>query len=433
MMQHEEDKQALSDAALLRRFVREGRQAAFSQLVARYSRLVYSTCLRDTQNPAVAEDAAQAVFLLLARKAPALGGEGSLAGWLYQTARLVSRNAAQQETRARLREQRLGQYVAVEGPEGDAGNDLWDQLEPALHAALDALGRQEREAVLLRFYDDRSLKETGAALGLSEDAARMRVTRAVEKMRRHLVRAGVALPAAALAGLLTEKSVHAAPASFGRMAAPYAYQLARGVTKTMWITNAVIAGIVGISATGGVVGALHVEHPHVAMMAQKKPAPPVTPLRAMADRPIIRLPKNQQTLAGLAFIIKAQPAGSKIILAVISPPPLGKVVALLPTGTVFRGSVITLPGGTSAAIIKARSEAQYEADFLAATSTRDQLIAELKELPASATISMKEPDGKRVVFRGDTDGAIKFVQTLPSGTFVTAKVPTSTEHYPRIK
>jgi len=283
MMQHEEDT-AATDTALLRRFVRQGRQAAFAELVARHSGLVYSTCLRDTQNPAVADDSAQAVFLLLARKAPMLGGEGSLAGWLYRTARLVSRNAAQQETRARLREQRLGQHMAVEETTRNTRNDLWDQLEPAPHSALDALGRQEREAVLLRFFDERSLKETGAALGLSEDAARMRVTRAVEKMRRHLARAGVVLPAAALAALLTEKAVHAAPASLGQMAvqsglglaapagsavAPHAYQLAQGVTKTMWITNAIITGIVGVSATGGVVGALHVRHPHGARTAQK--------------------------------------------------------------------------------------------------------------------------------------------------------------------
>ena len=133
MMQYEEDI-AATGTALLRRFVRQERQAAFSQLVARHSRLVYSTCLRDTQNPAVAEDAAQALFLLLARKAPMLGGEGSL--------------AAHQETRARLREQRLGKHMAVEGTTQTTGNDLWDQLEPVLHAALDALGCQARQKTI---------------------------------------------------------------------------------------------------------------------------------------------------------------------------------------------------------------------------------------------------------------------------------------------
>ena len=190
-MQHEQQKSPASDTALLRRFVRRGRQAAFAELVARYSGLVYSTCLRDVRDAAVAEDAAQAVFLLLARKAPTFGAGTSLAPWLYRTARLVSRNALQQEARARAREQRLGQHMAAEGAGGVGEDDVWEQIEPVLHAALDALGRQDREAILLRFFDDRSLKETGAALGLSEDAARMRVTRSLEKLRRSLAKNGV--------------------------------------------------------------------------------------------------------------------------------------------------------------------------------------------------------------------------------------------------
>lgn len=254
--------------------------------MSRYSGLVYSTCLWDIRNAVGAEDAAQAVFLLLARKVPTFGAGTSLAGWLYRTARLVSRNAVQQETRARVREQRLGQCVVVEGTNSVAESDQWDQLKPVLHNALDALGRQEREVILLRFFDDRSLKETGAALGLSEDAARMRVSRSLEKLRRYLAQAGVVLPSAALAGLLTEKAVHAAPASLqqlmiqsasgpgapaGSASISRAYQLAQGATKTMWITKAIIMGIVGISATGGVVGALHVGHSRAPLLMQNTP------------------------------------------------------------------------------------------------------------------------------------------------------------------
>ena len=285
-MQQEEKKSAASDAALLRRFARQGRQAAFSELVSRYSGLVYSTCLRDVRDAAVAEDATQAVFLLLARKAPTFGAGTSLAGWLYRTARLVSRNAVQQETRVRLREQKLGQHMVVAGTKSVAENELWDQLEPVLHDALDALGHQEREAVLLRFFDDRSLKETGTALGLSEDAARMRVSRSLEKLRRYLAKNGVVLSAAALSGLLTGKAVHAAPESLrqlasraasgiavpaGSAAVPRAYQLAQGVTKTMWITKAVLTGLIGVGTTGSVVGVLHVGHPRPPMVAQNTP------------------------------------------------------------------------------------------------------------------------------------------------------------------
>ncbi len=285
-MQQEEETSAASDAALLRRFVRQGRQAAFSELVARYSGLVYSTCLRDIRDVAVAEDAAQAVFLILARKAPALRPHTSLAGWLYRTARLVSRNAAQQERRVRLREQRLGQHMAAEEAQRPPENDPWNQIEPVLHAALDALGRQEREVLLLRFFDDRSLKETGAALGMTEDAARMRVSRSLEKMRRHLSQADVVLPTAALAGLLTEKAVQAAPAALqqlvlptapglnapaGSASIPRAYQLAQGATKQMFITKAVLTGLIAISTTGGVVGILHGGHPRPPLLAQNTP------------------------------------------------------------------------------------------------------------------------------------------------------------------
>lgn len=262
VMKHDGENLIVSDADLLRRFVREGKQAAFAELVTRYSGLVYSTCLRDVNNSAVAEDAAQAVFLLLARKAPALRVESSLAGWLYRTARLVSRNAARQEARVRLREQRVGQRMAdLEAQRTE--NDLWSQIEPVLNTALDSLGRQDREAVLLRFLEGRSLKETGTALGVSEDAARMRVSRSLEKLRRFLTKEGIALPAALLAGLLTEKVTHAASPSMQssisgtRAAAPRAYQLAQGASKTMWMTKAIIvAGLIGTGA-GGVAGIRH--------------------------------------------------------------------------------------------------------------------------------------------------------------------------------
>ena len=449
-MQPKEKKAAATDAALLRQFVGQGRQAAFSALVSRYSGLVYSTCLRDVGNTAVAEDAAQAVFLLLARKAPTFGAGTSLAPWLYRTARLVSRNAVQRETRARHHEQRLGQHMAAEMAEGVAENELWEQIAPVLHAGLDALGRQDREAILLRFFDDRSLRETGLLLGLSEDAARMRVSRSLEKLRRHLAQAGVALPATALAALLTEKAVHAAPASFHELAiqsasglsAPAgsasilrAHQLAQGATKTMWITKAVItASLVGFGTTGGIVGILHGGHPRPPIVAQNTPvSPPAALPGTMAGYPTLRQPKNQQKPTALAFIIKAQPPRSKLNVAVDSPPPLGKVAALLPVGTTFTGNVITLPNGTMAAIIKAKSDKEYEAEFLASTYTRDQLAHTLGELPASAMVSIEEPGGKPVIVGINKDRAIKMVQSLPSGTFVAAKTPTSTIRYPRIK
>jgi len=98
--------ETMHDGRLLREYAEHGSQAAFARLVERYLRLVYSACLRETGEAGPAEDAAQAVFLLLARKAPSLKGRASLAGWLFAASRLVSRNAVRQERRRRRQEQK---------------------------------------------------------------------------------------------------------------------------------------------------------------------------------------------------------------------------------------------------------------------------------------------------------------------------------------
>lgn len=270
-MPHDQDQPFVSDARLLRRFKREDSQAAFAALAARHYKMVYSVCLRDVRDAAGAEDAAQAVFLVLARKAPALRDDGSLTGWLYQTARLVSKNALRREARVRRIEQRAAQQMAQETQTEQDG--LWEQIDPSLHAALDALGGVEREAVLLRFFDGLSLTETGTALGLSEDAARMRVTRALEKLRRFLVKEGVTVSVAVLAGLLADKSAQAAPVSAvpraiqtttgSATASPHVHQLAQGATRMIGMTKAaVLSTVIGVGLGGGIWGTRHIKPHH---------------------------------------------------------------------------------------------------------------------------------------------------------------------------
>ena len=174
------EKGAMQDDKLLTQYARDGSEAAFGQLVARHLTLVYSTCLRETGSHSQAEDAAQVVFLLLARKAKSLRAGPSLAGWLYKAARFVAKDVRKQEARRRLREERVMQEVTHKqepfAPE-------WEGVEPLLNDALSALRPADREAVLLRFIEGHSLAETGALLNLSEDAARMRVARAIESRR----------------------------------------------------------------------------------------------------------------------------------------------------------------------------------------------------------------------------------------------------------
>ena len=199
------------DWQLLREYVEHDSQAAFGGLVERHLDFVYATCLREVGNSALAEDVTQVVFLLLARKASILSPEVVLSGWLFQTARFAAKNARRREERWHQRTRRAVETIGEEENSVATRDAIWTQLEPHLHEGLLMLNEVERNAVLLRYFEDRSLKETADVLGLSEEATRKRVTRAIEKLRGHFVGRGVALSITALAVLLTDHTVRASP------------------------------------------------------------------------------------------------------------------------------------------------------------------------------------------------------------------------------
>lgn len=195
----------MNDEVLLSAFVRERSEAAFQALVERHAGLVYASALRQTRDAQLAEDVAQAVFTLLARKAVSLRSNTVLSGWLFQTTRFVAARALRTEHRRRNREQ---EALAMQQLHADSDSDLWARLAPIIDDALHQLGTTDRDALLLRFVEGRSLREVGTALGVTEEAAKKRVTRAIEKLRLILGRGGVAATAAALGASL---SGHAAP------------------------------------------------------------------------------------------------------------------------------------------------------------------------------------------------------------------------------
>lgn len=200
------------DGDLLRLYVERRSEEAFTELGRRYAGLIYSTCLREVGDRALAEDAAQGVLLLLSQKASALQRRETIAGWLYTASRYVARNLRKQEQRRQMNEIRAGlEAPCAIAPVASSDNLLWDQVEPHLHAALDRLKPADREAVLLRFVQEQSLAEVGACLGVSENTARMRIQRALEKVRAHLGKMGVAVTVASLAALLEAHSAQAAP------------------------------------------------------------------------------------------------------------------------------------------------------------------------------------------------------------------------------
>src|ERR1051325_8088185 len=197
----------LNDSVLLQEYVEHGSEEAFAALVARHVNKVYSIALRHTRNAHQAEEITQVVFVILARKSRRLGKRVILAGWLCRTARL----SAVTFVRSEIRRSRREQEAHMQNLLNESESEVWPQIAPLLDAAMAGLSEADHDAVALRFFDGKSMKEIGAALGASEDAVKMRVNRAVEKLRIFFTRRGIVCSAAALTEAISANAVHAAP------------------------------------------------------------------------------------------------------------------------------------------------------------------------------------------------------------------------------
>jgi RNA polymerase sigma factor (sigma-70 family) len=201
------------DSELLRQFARTNSEAAFTELVKRHVNLVYSAALRQVNGDAhLAQDVAQTVFTDLARKADLLarGRDASspLTGWLYTSAHFAAAKIVRGENRRRDREVKfMREPIRETAPETD-----WKKLRPTLDDAMHELKEADREAILLRYFENRQFAEVGAELGLNENAARMRVERALEKLRDIFARRGITT-ATALASMISANAIQIAPAN----------------------------------------------------------------------------------------------------------------------------------------------------------------------------------------------------------------------------
>ena len=257
------------DHQLLAEFARENSEAAFAALVQRHVNLVYATALRSVGNAHAAEEISQAVFIILAQKAGKLSSRVVISGWLYQTTRLTAANFLRGEIRRQQREQEAYMQSTLNDlsrhSEATAGTEnIWPQIAPLLDDALAKLGEADRNAIVLRFLENKSLAEVGAALGASEDAVKMRVNRALEKLRKLFTKRGVARSATLIAGAVSAGSVQAAPVGLaktisavaitkGAAAGGSTLALVKGVLKLMaWtkMKTAIVAGAVVLLAAG---------------------------------------------------------------------------------------------------------------------------------------------------------------------------------------
>jgi RNA polymerase sigma factor (sigma-70 family) len=239
----------MDDAELLRRYAETADQAAFAALVERRLPLVYSAALRQVGGDAhLACDVAQMVFVDLARKAGELAGRPVLAGWLYTSTGYAAAKLVRTEQRRRRREREA--QVMQELTRNDEPAADWPALRGVIDAAMQDLNERDREAVLLRFFENRGFAEIGERLRVGENGARMRVERALDKLHAALARRGIRSSATALGAVLATEAVVAAPgglaatitAAVPATATAGAVELFMAVTKLQWtVGSAVLA------------------------------------------------------------------------------------------------------------------------------------------------------------------------------------------------
>ena len=286
--------QELEDIALLRKYVDDGSEAAFAALVTRHVNKVYSVALRHAGRPHEAEEITQAVFVILARKSRHLGKRVMLAGWLCQTARLTALTFIRSAVRRARREQEA--FMQNESDRNEA--DVWEQIAPLLDTAMAGLNETDRHAVVLRFFDGKSMGEIGATLGANEVAARKRVGRALDKLQKYFSTRGVHSTTDTIAQAISTNSVQTAPALLAQSATAAA--LAKGAAagtsilalvkatllamKTKTIVATAVTAVVILGVGGYLVGTNLVHQPKATLAATPSAAPSDTlPIKLAND------------------------------------------------------------------------------------------------------------------------------------------------------
>jgi RNA polymerase sigma factor (sigma-70 family) len=198
-----------TDSQLLRSYIECRSEAAFAELAGRHVDFVYSAALRMVRDPHLAEDVTQGVFVALAKNAGQLTGRSVLSGWLHRTAQNIAAQTVRTIERRRTREKEAAVMNELLATDSDVS---WDHIAPHLDAALGELSEPDRDALLLRYFERKSAREMEQTLGISDEAAQKRVSRAVERLHDFFAKRGVTSGASGLAVVITANAVQAAPA-----------------------------------------------------------------------------------------------------------------------------------------------------------------------------------------------------------------------------
>lgn len=266
----------MTDHELLQQYVQHQSEEAFADLVQRHASMVYASAMRQLGNPHLAEEVTQAVFILLARKAPTLKPGVILGGWLFRAAQFAVNDLRKSEFRRQRRETLVYEMNNEEPsplPPRESSPE-WEQVAPVLDTCLHRLGETDRHAILLRYFENKSLAEVGASLGIAEDAARKRVRRALDKLQVLLKKHGtavhgeslppllqggrlaIAAPAGLLAGTVQAALQAVQPASISSTASGLAASVGQQIAWAQW-KYWLSMGTALLMATGGAAWTWH--------------------------------------------------------------------------------------------------------------------------------------------------------------------------------
>jgi RNA polymerase sigma factor (sigma-70 family) len=255
----------MRDSELLARYAESARGASdcFNQLVSRHADMVHSTCLRMLGDRHLAEDATQAVFLILASKAGSIPARASLAGWLYQTARHAAMDARKRAAR-RARHEKEAAAMRREPTPPDSSPPEWNEIAPRLDLAMAALSAGHRDALVLHYLEGKTQVEIASELGCDQSTVSKRLSTGIEKLRISLGRRGIRISTVALASTLTANAIAPAPAALvasvqgilvgGGEASSLSMAIAEGTTKAMTYAKIKLAAALLIATTTVIAG-----------------------------------------------------------------------------------------------------------------------------------------------------------------------------------
>lgn len=379
----------MEDDELLRRYVDSGSEMDFTVLVERHLALVYQAALRRMDGRSdLAQDVTQHVFTTLAREAPKLVSHPALVGWLFTATRHAAGHFLRTERRRLEREQEAFVRNALENSGPDAN---WEEIRDQLDEVMDKLGEQDRTVILLRYFNNQAFAQIGNTFDLSEDAARKRVDRALERLRGLLAKRGVTSTAAALGVMLTSQAASAAPTGLAQTIASSA--LLPGATASLpasglfyFMNTKIVLSVAGTLGLAGLLSlppvglALYERHDAaraetIANLARQENAERTAELNKLQERTREADQKTAALKAELGRLLQAVAASTKTARPAAAPPRSKGEADALADGEAFLAS---FPQAGQMLIELAR--AQVRANFTGFYRSAQLTPAQIEEL-----------------------------------------------------